>query len=53
MGCLPGDINISKVDELKQCLTPYAENEYIKSMVFHHAERYPYKKVPLSNQFLQ
>lgn len=53
MGCLPGDINISKVDELKQCLTPYAENEYIKSMVFQYAEKYPYKKISLSNQFLQ
>jgi DNA polymerase-3 subunit epsilon len=45
MGCFPGDIHISEVDELKQCLTPYTENEYIKSMVFQYAERYPYKKV--------
>jgi DNA polymerase-3 subunit epsilon len=53
MGCLPGGINISEVDELKQSLTPYAENEYIKSMVFQYAERYPYKKISLSNQLLQ
>ncbi|MEO9004133.1 MAG: exonuclease domain-containing protein [Ginsengibacter sp.] len=45
MGMLSRDIDILEVEDVKHCLTAYAENEYIKSMVFQYAERYPYKKI--------
>jgi DNA polymerase-3 subunit epsilon len=47
MGYLPSDVNIHEVDELKNYLTPYIENDYIRGMVFQYAERFPYKKIPL------
>ncbi len=43
MGYLPSEINIYEVDDLKNYLTPYAENDYIRGLILHHAERYPYK----------
>ncbi|MGN6296910.1 MAG: exonuclease domain-containing protein [Ginsengibacter sp.] len=45
MGYLPFDINVRCVDDVKNYLTPYAENEYIRGMVFQYAEKYPYKKL--------
>ena len=45
MGYLPFDIQVSRVEDLKTYLTPYAENEYIRGMVFQYAEKYPYKKL--------
>ena len=47
MGYLPPEINVHQVDELKSFLTPYVENDYIRGMIFHYAERYPYKKIGL------
>ena len=49
MGYLPSDINIAAIDELKYHLTPYAENDYIRGLVYQHAARYPDKKIPLNN----
>jgi DNA polymerase-3 subunit epsilon len=48
MGYLPYDIPINGVDELKNYLTPYTENDYIRGIVFQYAERHPYKKISLS-----
>ncbi len=45
MGYLPSDINVQQLDELKDYLTPYNENDYIRGIVFQYAERYPYKKI--------
>ena len=45
MGYLPADINIYHVDELKNYLVPYVENDYIRGIIFQYAERFPYKKV--------
>jgi DNA polymerase-3 subunit epsilon len=49
MGYLPFDIEVSCVEDLKNYLTPYAENEYIRGMVFQYAEKYPYKKIRFSS----
>ena len=45
MGYLPSEIPIQEVDELKNSLTPYVENEYIRGLIFQYAERFPYKKI--------
>lgn len=47
MGYLPSDVNIHEVDELKNYLTPYIENDYIRGMVFQYAERFPAKKIEI------
>ena len=49
MGYLPTDIAINTLDELKYRLTPYAENDYIRGLVYQHAARYPAKKISLNN----
>ena len=49
MGYLPADITIQNIEELKFRLTPYAENDYIRGLVYQHAARYPSKKISLNN----
>jgi hypothetical protein len=49
MGYLPWDIPVQTIDGLKSYLTPHAENDYIRGLVFQHVTRYPHKKVPLLN----
>jgi DNA polymerase III subunit epsilon len=43
MGYLPSEINVYQIDDLKNYLTPYIENDYIRGLILHHAEKYPYK----------
>jgi DNA polymerase III subunit epsilon len=43
MGYLPAEINTNQIDDLKNYLTPYTENDYIRGIVLQHAERFPYK----------
>ena len=47
MGYLPQDSNINDVETLKSHLTVYAENDYIRGLIYKHAEKYPFKKVDL------
>ncbi len=47
MGYLPSAIRADTIEDLKFRLTPYAENDYIRGLVYQHAERYPYKKILL------
>ncbi len=49
MGCLPADIALQTTGDLKSYLTPHAENDYIRHLVFQHVNRYPHKKIPLIN----
>ncbi len=49
MGYLPSDMDFHAIDDLKSHLTPHAENDYIRGLVFQHISRYPHKKVPLLN----
>ena len=51
MGYLPPEINIHQIDELKNFLTPYTENDYIRGMIFQYAERHPFKKIGFGNPF--
>ncbi|MEO8766331.1 MAG: exonuclease domain-containing protein [Ginsengibacter sp.] len=48
MGYLPQGINVHTIDDLKFHLTPYAENDYIRGLVYQHAERFPAKKISLA-----
>jgi DNA polymerase-3 subunit epsilon len=47
MGYLPLSINISGVDDLKNYITPYSENDYIRGLVYQHAVKFPHKKIAL------
>ncbi len=49
MGYLPSDVSVSTVDELKNYITPYSENDYIRGLVYQHATKYPQKKIILVN----
>jgi DNA polymerase-3 subunit epsilon len=49
MGYLPADSNVNSIDEFKYRLTQYAENDYIRGLVYQHAARYPGKKIILNN----
>lgn len=49
MGYLPSDITIHTLEELKFRLTPYAENDYIRGLIYQHAARFPGKKILLNN----
>ena len=49
MGYLPSDIACNTIDDIKCYLTPHAENDYIRGLVFQHVTRYPHKKIFLSN----
>lgn len=49
MGYLPQDATRYQIDEIKYRITPYAENDYIRGMIFQYSEKFPSKKVLLSN----
>ena len=49
MGYLPPGISISGVNDLKDYITPYLENDYIRGLVYQHAVEYPHKKINLLN----
>ncbi|MHA4811833.1 exonuclease domain-containing protein [Flavitalea flava] len=47
MGYLPADASIPDPGELKNFLTPYPENDYMRGLVYQHAEKWPWKKTDL------
>jgi DNA polymerase-3 subunit epsilon len=49
MGYLPQGFQMNTIDDLKFVLTPYAENDYIRGLVFQYAARYPDKKISLTS----
>lgn len=48
MGYLPESCAANSVDELKNYLTPYPENDYIRGLVYQYAAKFPHKKMLLS-----
>ena len=46
MGYISGDNNLDNIDCLKQQLTPYPSNDYIKNLVQNYALRFPEKAIP-------
>ena len=47
MGYLPTDTAISDAEELKNYLTRYPENDYMRGLIYQHAEKWPGKKMNL------
>jgi DNA polymerase-3 subunit epsilon len=45
MGYIPLDITISNIDHLKEFITPYPENDYIRGLVYNYIEKRPEKKI--------
>lgn len=48
MGYLPANISIGTTNDLKNYITPYSENDYIRGLVYQHAVKYPHKKIMLT-----
>jgi DNA polymerase-3 subunit epsilon len=48
MGYLPTDTAIADAEELKNYLTRYPENDYMRGLIYQHAEKWPGKKINLA-----
>jgi DNA polymerase-3 subunit epsilon len=48
MGYLPANSNVSDLMELKNKLTAYPENDYMRGLIYQHAARWPNKKIDLA-----
>jgi DNA polymerase-3 subunit epsilon len=49
MGYLPTDADaIVEIDQLKNYLTAYPENDYMRGLVYQHANRWPNRKIDIS-----
>ena len=48
MGYIPTEASIVNMDILKEYLTPYSDNDYIRGLIYRHAENYPQFRVTLS-----
>jgi DNA polymerase-3 subunit epsilon len=49
MGYLPTDVDaIVEINQLKNYLTPYPENDYMRGLVYQHANRWPNRKIDIS-----
>ncbi len=44
MGYLDKELAIDNLDQLKEHLTPYPENDYMRALVYHFAAKWPEKK---------
>ena len=53
MGYLPDSLLYNGLDDIKCRLTPYNENDYIKGLIYKYAEKYPFKRINLGNQFFE
>lgn len=48
MGYLPSNVSCTNIEEVKKHVTKYPETDYIRGLVYHHASKYPDKKVEFS-----
>ena len=53
MGYLPSSLSYNDLDDIKFRLTPYNENDYIRGLIYKYAEKYPYKRINLGNEFFK
>ncbi len=49
MGYIPPDAAVYSMDDCKQYLTPYPDNDYIRGLIYTHASNYPGKKLILGS----
>lgn len=47
MGYIPNDVAIVNREQLKEYLTQYPENDYIRGLIYQYSERNPSKKIQL------
>jgi DNA polymerase III subunit epsilon len=47
MGYLPRNVSINTITEIKEQVTVYPENNYIRGLIYQYAEKFPEKKVIL------
>ena len=47
MGNIPAGVGITNREELKNYLTQYPENDYIRGLVYQYVERHPNKKIAM------
>ena len=40
-------LTVEVIEKIKSAITPYAENEVLKSMIRKYVERYPHKVLPI------
>lgn len=48
MGYVPEQMSIKEVAKLKKLLTPYQDNDFIRDMIFRHAETFPQQRIALT-----
>jgi DNA polymerase III subunit epsilon len=50
MGYIPKNVTTTTIDDLRNYITPYPENDYIRGLVFQHINMFPEKKrdIPLA-----
>ena len=48
MGYLPADIAVTSTEDLKNYLVRYPENDYMRGLIYQHAERWPGKKINIA-----
>jgi DNA polymerase-3 subunit epsilon len=48
MGYLPADIAVTSTEDLKNYLVRYPENDYMRGLIYQHAERWPGKKITIA-----
>lgn len=53
MGYLPVDSTIMDAQELKNHLTPYPENDYMRGLIYQHAMKWPNKKSNIAQTVLK
>ena len=46
MGYIPSNVSISSADDIKTFIQTYPENDYIRTLVHQHADKWPSKKIP-------
>jgi DNA polymerase III subunit epsilon len=51
MGYLPADTSISEPSLLKNFITQYPENDYMRGLIYQHAAKWPSKRINLPNFF--
>ena len=48
MGYIPAQLQPKSVDDLKDSLDPYTDNDFIRNSIYKYAERNPDKKILLN-----
>ena len=48
MGYIPAQLQLTSVNDLKDTLDPYTDNDFIRNSIYNYAERNPDKKILLN-----